>query len=55
MDYSLSYSNNIEPGIATVTVTGTGNYEGQADTTFVIYLEQSTEVQINGELVKGNT
>lgn len=52
-DYSLSYSNNIEPGIATVTVTGTGNYEGQADTTFVIYLEQSTEVQINGELVKG--
>lgn len=53
VDYELTYSNNIEPGVATMTVTGIDNYTGQIDTTFVIYLEQSTEVRINGELVQG--
>ena len=32
-DYEVSYKNNINPGIATVTVTGKGNYEGRTATT----------------------
>lgn len=35
-DYALSYENNIEPGRATVTVTGTGNYAGVVETGFTI-------------------
>ena len=36
IDYTVSYANNIEIGTATVTVTGTGNYTGTAQTTFAI-------------------
>ncbi|WP_288338896.1 hypothetical protein [uncultured Allobaculum sp.] len=36
MDYTLSYSNNIEAGIATVTVTGIGYYEGSKNATFTL-------------------
>lgn len=36
MDYTLSYSNNIEAGTATVTVTGIGYYEGSKNATFTI-------------------
>ena len=36
IDYTVSYANNIEIGTATVTVTGTGNYTGTAQTTFEI-------------------
>ncbi len=35
-DYTVSYSNNINAGTATVTVTGVGNYTGDAKTTFTI-------------------
>ena len=35
-DYKVSYSNNINAGTATVTVTGIGNYFGTAATTFTI-------------------
>ncbi len=35
-DYSVSYSNNISAGIATVTITGMGNYTGTAAVTFEI-------------------
>lgn len=35
-DYSVSYKNNINPGTATVTVTGIGNYTGSASRNFVI-------------------
>ncbi|MCD8323954.1 MAG: LPXTG cell wall anchor domain-containing protein [Clostridiales bacterium] len=35
-DYTLSYSNNVNVGTATVTVTGMGNYTGVTSTTFVI-------------------
>ena len=34
--YATSYEDNINAGMATVTVTGTGNYGGSAYTTFVI-------------------
>ena len=35
-DYTVSYADNVEIGTATVTVTGTGNYTGTAQTTFAI-------------------
>ena len=35
-DYTVTYANNKEIGTATVTVTGTGNYTGTAQTTFTI-------------------
>ena len=36
-DYTVAYSNNTDPGTATVTVTGKGNYTGTATATFQIY------------------
>lgn len=36
MDYSVSYINNIDPGTATVVITGIGNYTGTKVTTFNI-------------------
>lgn len=35
-DYTVTYSNNVNPGTATVTVTGKGNYTGTARGTFTI-------------------
>ncbi|SCW29947.1 Glucan-binding domain-containing protein (YG repeat) [Ruminococcaceae bacterium YRB3002] len=35
-DYTVSYSNNVNAGTATVTVTGKGNYSGSESVTFVI-------------------
>ena len=35
-DYDVAYANNTEPGRATVTVTGKGNYAGKAKATFTI-------------------
>ena len=35
-DYSLSFSNNVKPGKATVTVKGKGNYSGSQTVTFYI-------------------
>lgn len=35
-DYTLSYSNNVQPGTATVTVTGIGNYTGTLYRSFSI-------------------
>ncbi len=39
VDYTLSYSNNTQPGKATVTVTGIGGYKGQASRQFSIKKE----------------
>lgn len=36
MDYTLSYQDNVEEGIATVIITGIGNYTGTDSRTFVI-------------------
>lgn len=36
-DYSAIVTNNTEPGVAHITITGMGNYSGTADTTFVIF------------------
>ena len=36
VDYTVKYENNIEPGTATVTVTGIGNYKGTITKTFTV-------------------
>ena len=43
-DFSVSYSNNIEPGTATITITGIGGYEGVIEKTFKIEGEISPDV-----------
>lgn len=43
-DYIVSYSNNINAGTATVTITGIGSYEGTASTTFQIKPRSLREV-----------
>ena len=40
-DYTVSYSNNINIGTATVTITGKGNYQGTRQKTFVIAKEKT--------------
>ena len=35
-DYTVAYTNNVEPGAATVTVTGAGKYSGTVSATFTI-------------------
>lgn len=46
-DYEVSYSNNVELGIGTVTITGKGNYTGTATTNFSIV--EATTVNPNPE------
>lgn len=41
-DYTVEYSNNINAGTATVTVTGIGNYTGTLTKTFIINKAQQT-------------
>lgn len=43
IDYSVDYSNNVEIGNATVTVTGKGNYEGTNELHFTITQKQLDE------------
>ena len=40
-DYTVSYSNNIKIGTATVTITGKGNYQGTRQKTFIIAKEKT--------------
>ena len=54
-DYEVSYSNNIEPGTATVKVTGKGSFEDSASGTFKIgrgSLEKAT-VTVDDQLYTG--
>ena len=37
VDYSVSYSDNLNPGIAKVTINGKGNYVGSVEKSFIIY------------------
>ena len=41
-DYTVSYSDNIQVGTATITITGEGNYEGTCTTTFRINKANNT-------------
>lgn len=38
-DYTISYKNNVKPGVATVTVTGKNQYQGSLSATFTIVLK----------------
>lgn len=46
-DYELNYSNNINVGISTITIVGTGNYKGTKDINFNIVAKDINLVNIN--------
>lgn len=50
-DYKYSYSNNMEPGNATVTVSGKGNYKGSANASFRICKETELTVDTAGSIL----
>ena len=50
-DYTVAYSNNTNAGTATVTVTGQGNYSGQATKNFTITQKEATLQWSNTDLV----
>ncbi len=50
-DYTVSYADNIDVGIATVIVTGEGNYTGEAELTFEIVPEKDLERNISDCIV----
>ncbi|MBO4408600.1 MAG: Ig-like domain-containing protein, partial [Clostridiales bacterium] len=45
-DYSLSYSNNVEPGTATIHINGMGAYKGSKEVTFKILPQEVKGVSI---------
>ncbi len=55
-DYTVSYSNNMNPGTATVTVTGMGEYSGTKTATFAIKvkLAKSSVGSLEFDYIKGN-
>ena len=58
VDYTVSYTNNVNVGTATVTVTGMGNYEGAKTATFTIVrtiFNVDAEDVETGESVSGLT
>ena len=46
-DYTLSYSNNINAGTATITITGKGNFTGMTSTTFIITQKSAEKLNIS--------
>lgn len=46
-DYTVSYVNNTDPGLAAVTVTGTGSYTGSITKTFKIMKEEAPRVDLS--------
>lgn len=56
IDFTASYSNNINAGIGTVVITGKGNYQGSKEMTFEIHAKQIEEVKvlpINNQIYTG--
>ena len=56
-DYKLSYSNNLNAGMATITITGIGNYVGTTSTNFLIMpnlISLATVHDIPDQLYTGN-
>lgn len=45
-DFTVSYKNNTEPGTATLTVTGKGNYSGSVSKTFKITARAINDVEV---------
>ncbi len=46
-DYSVAYSNNVNAGTATVTVTGKGNYSGTKSVTFTINTKSASDFTVS--------
>ena len=59
-DYVVTYKNNVDPGTATVTIKGTGNYTGSKDVTFqiknatIVYKKANRTAEYSGYAVKGS-
>lgn len=47
-DYTVAYANNIEEGVATVTITGTGIFKGEKTVTFKIVKNDLADAEISG-------
>lgn len=45
-DYTVSYSNNIDPGTATVSINGINDYEGAIQKTFRIYIRKMSKPSV---------
>lgn len=57
-DYTVSYSNNVDVGTATITITGKGEYSGVIEYSFLIVSETDVTLNIsrnNVQIVKGAT
>ncbi|MBQ4059093.1 MAG: leucine-rich repeat protein [Lachnospiraceae bacterium] len=54
-DCSISYSNNINAGTATVTITGSGNYKGSVNKTFTIEKADAPKNVPTDSVVTANT
>lgn len=52
-DYNVEYINNVNAGTATAVVTGTGNYSGSIETSFVIVKDDSATYSVNWEYFNG--
>jgi len=50
-DYTLTATDNIEPGKAGLTIDFKGNYTGKVDTTFVIYMKPTICIMVNDTLI----
>lgn len=46
-DYTMSYSNNVNVGTATVTITGKGNYSGTKEVTFTIVAKSLSNATVS--------
>ena len=53
-DYTVSYTNNINAGTATVTITGKGNYLGTTTKTFTIS-KRNVTIKANNQTLNGTT
>lgn len=61
-DYTIKYKNNTKAGVATITITGKGNYTGSIVKTFIIHpldikdaFVQDITLAYNGKVQKGTT
>ena len=51
VDYSVSYRDNIGPGVATIIIEGAGNYAGVISTTFEIVSDEPQSTDISGATI----
>lgn len=52
-DYTISYFNNVNPGMATVTITGKGNYTGSVKKAFIIKPKKTTSFKVSARNTTG--